>query len=239
MTETNTITIDKWVIRVREPEGEGPHPALLLLHGLTGDENVMWVFSSRLPKDHLILAPRGLYPAREGGYSWHKDEKDGWPGVQDFYASVDALLDMLDALPEQAAKAGEQSRNGRPGWAAVSKADFSRVSLVGFSQGAALAYTLAMLHPRRIRLLAGLAGFVPEGMEALVESRPLQGKQVFVTHGTEDDKVPVERARRSVELLEQAGADVNYCEEEVGHKLSLTCFRSMGVFFKANKTALT
>ena len=57
--------------------------------------------------------------------------------------------------------------------------------------------------------------------------RPLDGKSVFVTHGTRDEMVPIDRARASVAVLEQAGARIVYCEDEVGHKVSLNCLRAL------------
>jgi predicted esterase len=43
--------------------------------------------------------------------------------------------------------------------------------------------------------------------------------------------VPVGRARASVALLEQAGAQVTYCEDEVGHKVSIPCLHGLKKFF--------
>jgi len=42
--------------------------------------------------------------------------------------------------------------------------------------------------------------------------------------------VTIDRARASIELLERAGAQVTYCEDDVGHKVSLTCLRAMREF---------
>jgi predicted esterase len=55
---------------------------------------------------------------------------------------------------------------------------------------------------------------------------------VFVAHGTRDELVPIERGRHTVQTLEQAGAQVTYCEDDVGHKLSAACFRALEAFFK-------
>jgi phospholipase/carboxylesterase len=187
---------------------------MLLAHGLTGDETVMWVFTTRLSKDYLMIAPRGPHPVMIGGYGWHGSIKQRWPAWQDLRPAVEELTGLLS--PEN-----------------FPQADFSRMHAMGFSQGAAMLFTLALLHPERVRALAGLSGFMPEGAEALVTRRPLVGKPVFLAHGTKDELVPVERARRAVDLLEQAGAAVTYCEEEVGHKLSLPCFRGMEKFIAA------
>jgi phospholipase/carboxylesterase len=126
---------------------------------------------------------------------------------------VDALLDLIDLWPD------------------VPAADFSRIRMAGFSQGAALAYTFALLHPGRLLSLAGLAGFLPDGASVHVQDRPLEGLPVYVSHGINDQLVPVARARQGVQLLKQAGARVTYCESDAGHKLSAGCFNGMEVFF--------
>ncbi|HZD56318.1 MAG TPA: alpha/beta fold hydrolase [Anaerolineales bacterium] len=220
--QTEILDIGDWVLRVKEPEGPGPFPVFLLLHGWTGDENSMWIFSPRLPENTLMIAPRGIYSASIGGYSWYVDrhrkrppsETGQWPHIDDFRHAMDALFEILSL------------RN-------FPKADFSKMYTVGFSQGAAFSYALALLNPDRVRSLAGLSGFMPEGAEDLARDHPLAGKSVFITHGTEDDLVPVKMARHAVELLEKAGGKVDYCEENVGHKLSATCFRAMENFFLA------
>jgi phospholipase/carboxylesterase len=91
---------------------------------------------------------------------------------------------------------------------------------------------VGMLYPRRVRKMGVLAGFAPAGLEDIVVQRPLAGKSIFVAHGTQDDTLPVERARASVKLLETAGAQVIYCEDEVGHKLSAGCLRELQNFLQ-------
>jgi phospholipase/carboxylesterase len=175
----------------------------------------MWIFSPRLPKNALLLAPRGIYPSPLGGYSWQPESENRSPWVDDFRPAAEALQEILV-----------------PG--CYSNADFSKLSIVGFSQGAALAYSIALLFPQRVHTIAGLSGFMPEGAEALARNRPLQAKTVFVAHGRQDDLVPVSSARQSVALLELAGAHVSYCEDDVGHKLGLACFRSLEAFLAAH-----
>jgi phospholipase/carboxylesterase len=193
----------------------------LLIHGWTGNENVMWIFTYRLSPRYLILAPRGLYPAPEGGYGWEPRLQPSWPKVEDFRPAIDDLLYLLDDL----------GNGDNRSLSNVVRPDFSKLNILGFSQGAALAYTLALLYPERVQRLAGLAGFLPEDAADLVGSRPLLDKPVFIAHGRLDKRVPVERARTSVSLLEEAGANVSYCEGEVGHKLAAPCFKRLEQFF--------
>lgn len=213
---TRQLEVGDWILQVHQPDGQLPNPEVyLLLHGWTGDEKVMWVFANRLPDQYLMVAPRGPYPTPLGGFGWQAKLTERWTNYENLRPTANSLLELVDAL----AAVGE-----------MQKADFSSVHLMGFSQGAALAYTFALSYPKRVRSLVGLAGFMPTEVAEIVASRPLQGIPAFVSHGIQDDTVPVARARQSVELLERAGAQVTYCEDDVGHKLGSNCFRAMRDF---------
>jgi len=206
------VKINEWVFQVRMPEGKGLFPVILMLHGLTGDEKSMWVFSSRLPSQAMIIAPRGLYRTPLGGYTWHPHQPQPWPSFSDFIPTVEKLTHILteDYFPQ---------------------AEFSVINLVGFSQGAALALSFLLKLPGRVNLLAGLSGFLPLGAADLALPHTLDGKRIFLAHGVQDEQIPVERARQTAMVLEAAGADVIYCEDDIGHKISASCFRGLEAFF--------
>jgi phospholipase/carboxylesterase len=104
-------------------------------------------------------------------------------------------------------------------------------NVMGFSQGAVLAATLALLFPKRVDRVAMLAGFMPRGAEHLTSALPLRGKRLFVSHGSLDETVDIELGRQAVRLLEAAGASVDLCEDEVGHKVSAECMHRLEAFF--------
>ncbi len=213
-SDTQLINFEGWTLRVRAGNKE-PARVLFLVHGWTGDENSMWVFANRLPRTYWILAARAPYVTKPGGYSWRPeaDKPGSLPRLEDLMPAASDIVHLVD----------DYSRaNGM----AVKSFD-----AIGFSQGAALVNTLALLHPDRVGRLGVLAGFVPAGAEKVIQSRPLEGKPFFVAHGTQDERVDVERARQSIELLEQAGARVTYCEDDVGHKVSASCLRALEAFF--------
>ena len=155
-----TLLVDGWTIRLRLPPESGLHPVALLLHGWTGDENSMWIFTSRLPKQLICIAPRGIYSTPLGGYGWYPQDVKAWPSVDDFLPTAEALLKMLTMV-------------NIPG------GDFGQLYLVGFSQGAALAYTIALHYPERVTSVAGLSGFLPDGVSELIRGQPLRSKRLF------------------------------------------------------------
>lgn len=234
--DTELISFEGWTARVR-PALHPPARLLLLIHGFKGDENSMWVFARDLSSNYFVIAPRAPYPVADGGFSWrplqddvarmHLDSpgQDLGPAPSDdddlnllspemFEAAVNSLLQFVDSY-------------GR-----ARGVDTAQFDVMGFSQGGVMTSLLALLHPQRVRKAAILAGLLPKEAEPLIARRPLAGKPLFMAHGTRDEKIPVDHARRSMALLEQAGADISYCEDDVGHKLSVSCLRALQSFLQ-------
>jgi phospholipase/carboxylesterase len=212
-TEPQLLTFKDWTFRLRIAKAK-PSQLLILIHGWMGDENSMWVLVRKLLPDYAILAPRGPFPVAEGGYSWREIRPGTWgmSSIDDLRPAAEALLEFVD------------------GWSTLATIEASLFDLMGFSQGAALAYTLTLLHPERVRRLAVLSGFLPENGEALLTAERFSGKPIIVTHGRQDELIPVEEARRSVRLLKTVGAKVTYCESDTGHKASKECLNKVEMF---------
>ncbi len=191
------------------PETAGPYPAVVLLHGRSGDEDAMWIFARAVPRDWLIVAPRGLKPDPGGGYAWHPRGRDEWPALDRFEDAVTAVVRLIDALPD------------------LYGADGDRVYLMGFSQGAATAYATAMRHPGRIKGIAGLVGFVPGSCGDEVRLAPLAGLPILMIAGRKDPLIPLARTRECARVLGAAGADLDYREYDMGHKLSVQGIRDL------------
>lgn len=215
LADLQDLTINGWTLKVRQPAGEGPYPVILLIHGWTGDEHSMWVFAPRLPKHALLIAPRAPYPSNHpeiAGYSWVQERADGFSTLEMFAPAVAAFETLLAELP-----------------AHFPQADFARFGMAGFSQGSAFSVAYATQNAAHVQRLAMLAGFLPEASQAALPA--LSGLPVFIAHGTQDQTVPVARAHAAREQLAAAGAQVRYCESEVGHKLGANCVTELAEFF--------
>lgn len=209
------------VHRVRAPQTPGPHPTIILLHGRSGDEDVMWVFARALPPGWLLVAPRGLKPDPDGGYAWHPRTPDEWPCLYEFDEAVTAVTHFIHALPQQY------------------NADPKQIYLMGFSQGAAAAYALAMKYPRLIQGVAGLVGFVPEACDAAVQIQALDGLPIFMAVGVEDPLIPYQRAQQCAQTLREAGANLTYKEYITGHKLDAQGMRDLQAWWRARQSPIT
>ncbi len=209
------LQIGAWTLKLRLPPGDRPHPVIFLIHGWTGDENSMWVFAPRLPKNALLIAPRAPYISMHpeyAGYSWVAERGADYSHLPDFEPAIAVFAELVKELSSRY------------------PANFDQFGMIGFSQGGAFSAAYALSHRERASKLAMLASFLPEGSEATITKR-LKGLPVFIAHGTKDETVPVARARHAKEILEAGGAHVRYCESEIGHKLGANCFNELADFF--------
>jgi phospholipase/carboxylesterase len=211
-----TLSVAGLTHRVLEPESSGPYPTVVMFHGRFGDENAMWIFARALPDDWLVVAPRAIYADRSG-YSWQIHQNEQWPCLSDYAPAVTAVHRFLDAMPE------------------LYHADPGRIYLMGFSQGAAAAFALALDDPERARGIAGVVGFVPEECETAVAPRPLEGLPMFMAVGKDDQMVPYEIAQKSCEVIENAGADLEYHEYDTGHKLNAQGMKDLKQWWQRRK----
>ncbi len=201
------------IYRVRR--GSIGAPLIVMIHGLGGDENVMWIFERALPQPATVIAPRApiwIEPntpyAEEasGGYSWFRPAPLPRPDRSTFATSIDALEKLIEA----SIKKYEVDRN--------------QIYLLGFSQGAAMCYALSLAMPEQISGVIALAGFLPESTDKPlppdIEVSGLPKNGYLILHGLEDERLPIEYARTAQSALRSIGAAVEYREYPIGHKIS-------------------
>jgi phospholipase/carboxylesterase len=208
------LTSSGLVHRVLEPRAGSPRPTVVMLHGRSGTEDVMWVFARTLPQEWLMVAPRAIKEDPAGGFSWHPRQRDEWPSLALFDPAITAVVTFLNALPE------------------LYNANPDQLYLMGFSQGAATAYATAFQYPELVQGIAGLVGFVPAAAEAAIRKRPLAGTPVYMAVGRQDERIPLPKSRRCAEALRQAGADLAYHEYDTGHRLNSQGMRDLEAWWE-------
>jgi phospholipase/carboxylesterase len=165
-----------------------------------------------------MLAPRAPQKLGPDQFSWHAITPT-WPDLRTTYAELTKeLLNRVDR------------------WVNENGLDVQKYDLMGFSQGAVMAYALSFLHPEKINKVAALAGFIPHSWQKDLTEKTLADRSYFVSNGTEDEVIPIEQARQSLDWLKEKGAQVTYCEGHTGHKLSASCFGGLGEYFHSPST---
>lgn len=202
-----------WIVRIRPPQQSPAGRAALLIHGWTGNETVMWVFARALPLNSWLFAPRGLVASPGGGYGWLTLRQASLPRYDHYLPVAAQLMTQLDH------------------WIKNNAISFTAIDIIGFSQGAALAYAILAGFPERVNRLAAIAGYLPSGIVPHLDPIILDGKKLFIAHGAHDDTIPVGLAQQAAKDLETARADVTYCEDSVGHKIGTNCMKALERFF--------
>ena len=173
-----------------------PAPVVVMLHGWGGDEGVMWLFKQVIPKIAAIITPRAPIELEEGSYVWFNYQSSReQPQTDSLQQSLVKLRHFLAGLPE------------------IYPIDPERLVLLGFSQGAAIgnSFMLTLTKPM-VAGMVSLSGFIPDLPELVEPANKLTGLPVFITHGTRDEIVPVEKARQSRDIYQRLQAEVTYRE---------------------------
>ncbi len=210
---SQVVVFQDWTLRIYLPEK--PERLLVLIHGYKGDENSMWVFANGLNDNYCIMAPRAPHQVNDGGFSWRPSEVDSLGQM----SSESVLMQLSNLVKLIEGYSGSIGLNDK------------LFDMIGFSQGAALVYLLAINYSGLVRKAALLGGFSPGIGSEKINDKPLAGKHFFVAHGTRDDKVPLEQSKLMANLLERAGVKITFCQDDVGHKVSSRCLRAMKSYF--------
>jgi len=186
-------------------------PVIVMVHGWGGDENVMWVFKKVVPPGTILITPRAILENDEGGYYWFKHS--GKYRINPDQDSLEEALYQLHCFIKNLA-------DRYP-------VDLNRLVLMGFSQGAAMCNSMALMWPDAIIGVASIAGAMPDLPDIVPYPDLLTGLPVFLAHGTRDETVPLHLAYYTRDTYQQLGADVMYGEYSVGHKMSIEAMKDL------------
>jgi phospholipase/carboxylesterase len=175
----------------RHAAGE-PTGAVVFFHGYFGIPEDFLAFLDKIDPARRFdgYLPQAPRHVRDGRWSWFDGHAP--KSLEEQVAAVAAWLDSLEVEP-------------------------ARTVLGGWSQGGVMAYALALApgRPRPAGVLA-LGAQLPIGPPLDLEP-PFP--PVAIGHGTADDAVAIEHARRARDILRLAGADVLYLETGIGHSI--------------------
>ena len=193
---------------VQEPKiKHEKNPLLLLLHGYGSNEEDLFSFASELPQDHYVISVRAPYDLQPYGHAWyaiHFDaDENKFSDIVQAKESVALISSFIDEMLKQY------------------KIDANNVTLVGFSQGAILSYATALTYPEKVTKVAALSGyFNQEILPEVIDTKAISHLKFFVSHGSVDQVIPVDWARKAKPALENLGLEVEYQEYPIGHGVS-------------------
>jgi len=171
---SNAPVIDESLTRWSHPAGErAGKPLLVLLHGYGADEHDLFGLRELLPAEYVVAAVAApLTPP--------------WPAPGRSWYAIEQVTSGAVRNSESITLAGQSLLT----WLDASAGDATSITLLGFSQGAAVSLQALRLAPDRFAAIVALSGYAATGElpgdAVLRESRP----PVFWGRGGADEVIP-------------------------------------------------
>jgi len=197
----------------REPKVVVDNPPLLiLLHGYGSNEQDLFSFAEELPDEFLIVSVQAPIKMGHGAYAWFSinfdENNEKFYDLEEAQQSVDKISTFIDDIKEK--------YNTNP----------EKTFLLGFSQGTILSYTLSLTIPNKVQYVIALSGFINEALMASQEISEDIKTDYYISHGTVDQVIPIEWARKAPDFLTKQQLKNVYSEYPIGHGVAPQNFYS-------------
>lgn len=179
-------------------------PLLLLLHGYGSNEEDLFSFAAELPEDYFIVSARAPFDLQPYGHSWYDihftADNEKISNDEEARTSRDTIATFIDEL------------------VANYPVDQNNVTLIGFSQGTILSYSVALSYPEKIKNVVALSGYLNEAI--LIHNYTKKDHahlDFYISHGSVDQVIPNTWANKAPVFLNQLNIKNSYREFPVGH----------------------
>ncbi len=193
---------------IREPKTiKDKNPMLLLLHGYGSNEEDLFSFANELPDEYYVISVRAPYDMTFGSYAWY---------AINFDADENKFSDH-----EQARESRDLIANFIDELVANYPIDANNFTLIGFSQGCILSYAVALSYPEKVQRVVAMSGYL--NLDIATENytnNDFSNLKIFASHGSVDQVIPVDWARKAKPILDRLGIATIYKEYPIGHGVS-------------------
>jgi len=180
-------------------------PCIVLLHGYGSNEEDLFSFVPYLPSEYTIISFRAPISLEMGGYAWSNIHYDDLRGKNTVFLEAKESLRLIKESIDLSI--------------VHFNIDNSDISLIGFSQGCILSWAMTINHPDLIRRAVTLSGYIiPELINVSLEN--VSKLLIFNSHGILDQMIPIDKARKSIDLIKKNNSKIIYKEYNEGHGIS-------------------
>lgn len=189
----------------RPPKGNtSKAPLLIMLHGYGSDENDLFSFASELPEELFVISVRAPQAMQPYGNAWYAIYFDNASGKFSDTEQAKTSRDLIAKFIDEAVAAYEVNKDN--------------VTLLGFSQGTILSYAVALNYPEKVKNIIALSGYINEDLlPENLNIKDYSSLDFYCSHGSVDQVIPVEWARKAKPLLDKLKVKNQYSEFPVGH----------------------
>ena len=183
-------------------------PTLIMMHGMTGNAEMMRPFAEKiLPDGWTLIVPQARYNHPVRGLTWWRYEDYDADATRRANLSRRELIDVDSSLSQLEQIIAEQAPKGP-------------LIVGGFSQGGAMAQELLHLPiADRIQGVICIGTRLIRPMELRMRLDELEKKRMFWMHGERDVRVSLEDGFAIASLFEGAGWAIEMIEHKKGHMI--------------------
>lgn len=194
-----------------EMDSTKKYPAIFLLHGMGSHEEDLPQLVQDFQEQCHIFSLRGPI-TQNPGYAFFTIQEVGQPDRAIFDKVLMALQRfILEAIDEY-------------------QIDPHKVFVLGFSQGAVLAQSLAFVMGNLVTGIVALSGYTPKFVMEEYAIRSVEHLHAFISHGDYDYVIPSQWGMESKEIFEQFGAKVTFKQYPDGHGVTPDNLRDLVAF---------
>jgi phospholipase/carboxylesterase len=194
--------------KIRMPKTiQEKNPLILLLHGYGSNEEDLFSFESELPDTYCVVSAQAPYDMQYGSYAWYAINFDAdenkFSDHEQAKKSRDLIVTFVDEL------------------LANYPLDAQNITLVGFSQGGILSYAVALSYPEKFNKIAALSSYLdPKMLTEDYFKNTFNKLNIFASHGTMDQVIPIEWARKTKNTLDNLSIKTTYKEYPMAHGIA-------------------
>jgi phospholipase/carboxylesterase len=216
--KTALLSLTHLFQRPRQPV-DGPPPLLILLHGYGSNERDLIGLAPYLDPRFQIVSARAPQMLMPDGYAWFEL---GWTATDitiNFQQAEQSRALLIDFIAEALAAYG---------------GDPARVYLLGFSQGAIMSASVALIEPELIAGTVLMSGRIPDEIRPqIAATERLAGKPFLVVHGVADTVLPIRNGRASRAILATLPVALTYQEYAMAHEVSAQSLADVAAWLTA------
>lgn len=199
---------------IQEPLDDSHAPITLIwLHGMGVDGSDFESFQKELSQFGELNNVRMILPsAPSRDISAYNMKMTAWYDIYDetFDSQQKEDIDGMNQAADTISALIEEQRQKNPQ---------SPIWLGGFSQGAALALLVGMSQINPVAGVIALSGYVPNHPRFDELSDVAKQTPIFMAHGTLDSVITIAQARAGLEILNKAGASVEFKDYPMMHEI--------------------
>lgn len=177
---------------------------IFLLHGYGSNEEDLFSLKEFIPSNYIIISLRAPIIIGFNSYAWY---------TINFENNIDRWIDKDEAINSKNVIINDISLH-------MEDLGFKnkKISLLGFSQGAILSWSLGVEYPHLIKNILPISGFYHSEITNSNSSSKFK-VNCFSSHGIHDPVIPISWTKKGINLLKK-NINIEFKEYQSGHEIN-------------------